>query len=230
LAPSHACSVGRSVLAGDLRHAVVVHQPQSPGRGGGSAAARLDGGAGSHVAVSSVRDSGGREVGSRAALATTAVRRRPVRWQPGVGCLALVFCGACHGALAGQDDHSRDDRSRRAAPAARRYPGNRFGGGRWTGAAGRAACLRGPRSCRPSRSVGPGRGARRRTMPTAQLCRGGFGRAGATGAVGGLLAVATRSVVGRVSRGCRGRRGPRPSACSGLASRWVGSGGRARVP
>jgi hypothetical protein len=55
-------------------------------------------------------------------------------------------------------------------------------------------------------------------------------RAGATGAVGGLLEVATRSVVAIVSRGCRGRRGPRPSACRSLASRWVGSGGRARVP
>jgi hypothetical protein len=55
-------------------------------------------------------------------------------------------------------------------------------------------------------------------------------RAGATGAVGGLLEVATRPVVGIVSRGCRGRRGPRPSACSGLAPRWVGSGARARVP
>src|SRR4051794_25301946 len=44
-------------------------------------------------------------------------------------------------------------------------------------------------------------------------------RAGATGAVGGLLAVATRSVVGIVSRGCRGRRGPHPWACSGLAPR-----------
>jgi hypothetical protein len=54
-------------------------------------------------------------------------------------------------------------------------------------------------------------------------------RAGSTGAIGGLLAVAMCSVVGIVSRGCRGRRGPGRWACSGLASRWVGSGARARV-
>ena len=48
--------------------------------------------------------------------------------------------------------------------------------------------------------------------------------------VGGLLEVARCSLVGIVSRGCRGRRGPGQSACSGPASRWVGSGARARVP
>jgi hypothetical protein len=47
--------------------------------------------------------------------------------------------------------------------------------------------------------------------------------------VGGLLEVARCSLVGIVSRGCRGRRGPGQWACSGLASRWVGSGARARV-
>ena len=54
-------------------------------------------------------------------------------------------------------------------------------------------------------------------------------RSRATGAVGGLLAVARRSLVGIVSRGCRGRRGPRRWACSGPAPRWVGSGAQARV-
>jgi hypothetical protein len=48
--------------------------------------------------------------------------------------------------------------------------------------------------------------------------------------VGGLLEVARCSLVGIVSRGCRGRRGPRQWACSGRASRWVGSRARARVP
>ena len=48
--------------------------------------------------------------------------------------------------------------------------------------------------------------------------------------VGGLLGVAMCSLVGIVSRGCRGRRGPGRWACSGLASRWVGSAARARVP
>jgi hypothetical protein len=47
---------------------------------------------------------------------------------------------------------------------------------------------------------------------------------------GGLLGVAMCSLVGIVSRGCRGRRGPGRWACSGLASRWVGSGAQARVP
>jgi hypothetical protein len=57
------------------------------------------------------------------------------------------------------------------------------------------------------------------------------GRWSPGGAVlGGLLEVTRRSLVGIVSRGCRGRRGPRRWACSGLASRSVGSGARARVP
>jgi hypothetical protein len=52
----------------------------------------------------------------------------------------------------------------------------------------------------------------------------------AMGAVGGLLAVARRPLVGIVNRGCRGRRGPHRWACSGLAPRGVGSGAQARVP
>jgi hypothetical protein len=56
------------------------------------------------------------------------------------------------------------------------------------------------------------------------------GRCAPGGAVvGGLLGVAMCSLVGIVRRGCRGRRGPGRWACSGLASRWVGSGAQARV-
>jgi hypothetical protein len=81
-----------------------------------------------------------------------------------------------------------------------------------------------PRASSSDAEVGIGR-----TLPMAQLCRGGF-CARAMGAVGGLLAVARRSLVGIISRGCRCRRGPHPWACGGLAPRRVGSGARTRVP